>query len=228
MAPLPLLNNLEERTVNLPLGPLAMPALVGIPAYPVGLVLFVHSKGGSRHSRRNRFVAQALRDAGLVTALFDLLSPEEDAHGQQPGQMRFNIGLLAERLEAATAWLTSQPEFASLPVGFFGASTGVAAALRIAAHRPTQVAAVVSRGGRPDLAGEALAQVRAPTLLLVGGDDLPVLGLNQFAFQHLGAEKRLDVIPGASHTFEEPGALEVVAARARDWLHVHLSRGSLA
>jgi dienelactone hydrolase len=170
-------------------------------------------------------VARVLRDAGLATLLMDLLTAEEEAADRDTGHLRFDIGLLAERLVAATDWLGRAPETAGFRVGYFGASTGAAAALVAAAGRPEKVGAVVSRGGRPDLAGDALPRVRAPTLLLVGGFDGPVIGLNRQALERLGsAEKQLVIIPGATHLFPEPGALEEVARLATDWLSRHLSR----
>jgi dienelactone hydrolase len=170
-------------------------------------------------------VAGVLRAAGLATLLMDLLTPEEEAEDRYTGHLRFDIGLLAERLVAATDWLAQQPQTAGWPVGYFGASTGAGAALVAAAQRPDTVGAVVSRGGRPDLAGAALARVQAPTLLIVGGRDEPVIALNRQALGMLGtAEKKLAIVPGATHLFEEPGALEEVARLARGWFTRHLNR----
>jgi dienelactone hydrolase len=189
------------------------------------VVLFAHGSGSSRHSPRNRFVAQALRQAGLATLLMDLLTIEEEAVDAHTAHLRFDIELLAERLGAATDWLNQAPSTAGLSVGYFGASTGAGAALMAAAKRPDGVSAVVSRGGRPDLAGEALAQVRTPTLLIVGGEDIPVIGMNREALQQLGArEKQLVIVPGASHLFEEPGTLEEVAQLATAWFTRFLTR----
>lgn len=189
-----------------------------------GVVLFAHGSGSSRFSPRNRFVARALREAGLSTLLLDLLTPDEEAVNEQTAQHRFDIELLASRLLVATDWLVSAPRTRDLSVGYFGASTGAGAALVAAAERPGAVGAVVSRGGRPDLAGERLREVRAPTLLIVGGDDVPVIGLNRRAQQLLAvAEQQLVIVPGASHLFEEPGTLEQVARLAADWFVRHLA-----
>jgi len=188
-----------------------------LPNHAAGVVVFAHGSGSSRHSTRNRFVARELQAAGLSTLLFDLLTPEEEAVDQHTANLRFDIELLAERLVAATGWLGEDPSTSDLSVGYFGASTGAAAALVGAANLPDRVGAVVSRGGRPDLAGDALPRVRAPTLLIVGGRDLTVLDLNREAMARMRAETRLEIVPGAAHLFEEPGALEVVARLARDW-----------
>jgi len=196
-------------------GDLARPARAG------AVVLFAHGSGSSRHSPRNRAVARALRDSGLATLLIDLLTPREEAEDAVTGHLRFDIALLARRLEAATAWLREEPSTADLPVAYFGASTGGGAALVAAADRP-EVFAVVSRGGRPDLAGPALPRVKAPTLLIVGGDDVPVIAMNRAAATHMGTEVRIEIVPGASHLFEEPGALERVAALAARWFEDHL------
>lgn len=187
-----------------------------------GIVLFAHGSGSSRHSSRNRFVASELNGAGLATLLFDLLTEEEEHAERYSRHLRFDIGLLADRLVAATDWANSDPRVGDLPVGYFGASTGGGAALVAAAARPQRVAAVVSRGGRPDLAGEALPLVKAPTLLIVGGDDEPVIELNEEALAQLRCEKQLEIVPGATHLFEEPGTLERVAELARDWFTGHL------
>lgn len=192
------------------------------PAEARGVVLFAHGSGSSRHSPRNRRVAALLNGAGLATLLIDLLTPAEEMVDLRTAQLRFDIGLLAERLVGATDWLTRYPETRDLRVGYFGASTGAGAALVAAAERPHIVGAVVSRGGRPDLAGPALARVRAPTLLIVGGSDFPVIGLNQEAFDQLRCEKRLAIVPGATHLFEEPGALDQVARLAREWFERYL------
>ena len=188
-----------------------------IPERARGLVVFAHGSGSSRHSPRNRLVAQVLREAGLATLLFDLLTAEEEAEDIGTGKLRFNVGLLARRLARATDWLKQNRASRELGLGYFGASTGAAAALVAAAERADIVSAVVSRGGRPDLAAEVLHEVRAPTLLIVGGKDFAVIDLNRQALATLSAEKRLLIIPGASHLFEEPGALEQVARHARDW-----------
>jgi dienelactone hydrolase len=206
-----------EREVQVLAGPRTLDGALALPAVASGVVAFAHGSGSSRHSPRNRFVAAALRDAGLATLLLDLLTPDEERADAVSGRLRFDVGLLGERLLAARSWLARQPETRGLPLCYFGASTGAAAALVAAAEEPAGVRAVVSRGGRPDLAGEALERVVAPTLLLVGGADTQVLGLNRLAYDRLGCEKELAIVPGASHLFEEPGALGQVAERARDW-----------
>ena len=193
-----------------------------VPSHAVGVVLFVHGSGSSRHSPRNRQVAEALGRAGLATLLFDLLTLREEARDIQTGEFRFNIPLLASRVRAVTQWLSNDGDTRSLPVGYFGASTGAAAALVAAAMAPSEVRAVVSRGGRPDLAGEALAKVTAPTLLIVGGADTPVIDLNEQAMVCLNCTKALRIVKGATHLFEEPGALEQVAHLARDWFAKYL------
>jgi putative phosphoribosyl transferase len=190
-----------------------------VPEHPLGLVVFVHGSGSSRHSPRNRYVAGVLQQAGLATLLFDLLTPEEE--GDRAAV--FDIELLATRLARVSEWVREQPECRSLPVGYFGASTGAGAALWAAADPTADVAAVVSRGGRPDLAGPRLGSVRAPTLLVVGGHDRAVLELNEAAAARLRCEHRLTVVPGATHLFEEPGTLEAAAHLARDWFVAHLS-----
>jgi dienelactone hydrolase len=187
-----------------------------------GIVLFAHGSGSSRLSPRNRYVARILNEANLATLLVDLLTPEEEAVDAQTAHLRFDIGLLAERLVGATDWLVQHPDTSQLRIGYFGASTGAAAALVAAVVRPDVVGAVVSRGGRPDLAGRALAHVRAPTLLIVGGHDVEVLELNRAALAQVRAEKELVIVPGATHLFEEPGALDQVARLARDWSERHL------
>jgi pimeloyl-ACP methyl ester carboxylesterase len=192
-----------------------------LPERPVGIILFAHGSGSSRRSPRNRLVADTLNEAGFGTLLLDLLTPAEEHAERLTGELRFDIGLLAHRLLAALDWLRAGPA-QSLRIGLFGASTGAAAALGAAAERPEDVAAVVSRGGRPDLAGPALARVRAPTLLIVGGADKVVLELNRRALRLLRAEKRLVIVPGATHLFEEPGALEEVARLATDWFSHYL------
>jgi putative phosphoribosyl transferase len=200
--------------VEIRIGDVRLEGTLTLPASPRGIVLFAHGSGSSRHSPRNAFVAQALHEAAVGTLLFDLLTVDED----RVYETRFDIGLLAKRLAAATAWLRQRPEAAGLSVGYFGASTGAGAALLAAGAPDTPVRAVVSRGGRPDLAGApALARVAAPTLLIVGGDDLQVITLNRQAFAHLQCTKALEIVPGATHLFEEPGTLEQVAALAAAW-----------
>ena len=192
-----------------------------------GVVLFAHGSGSSRHSSRNRYVAQELRRSGLGTLLMDLLTSEEEAVDARTGHLRFDIDLLAERLGAATDWLRDDPRTSRLAVGYFGASTGGGAALLAAADRPAGVGAVVSRGGRPDLAGAALPRVQAPTLLIVGGRDEPVIEMNREALAGLRCERRLEIVPGATHLFEERGALEEVARLAAGWFARHLAGGGL-
>lgn len=215
---------IEEGTVRIDVaGSVTLEGTLGIPPEPRGVVLFAHGSGSSRHSPRNRYVAGVLRDGGLATLLLDLLSPAEEAIDTRTRHLRFDIPLLAGRLVGATDWLASYPETSRLRVGYFGASTGGGAALVAAAERPARVDAVVSRGGRPDLAGEALPRVRAPTLLIVGGADEVVIDLNERAMARMThAEVRLEIVPGATHLFEEPGALEEVARLARDWFARHL------
>jgi len=190
-----------------------------IPQRAAGVVLFAHGSGSSRHSPRNKYVANQLREARLGTLLIDLLTPEED----ETYRTRFDIGLLTQRLADAARSLAREPQTKDLPVGLFGASTGAAAALEVAAALPEAIRAVVSRGGRPDLASRAaLHKVKAPTLLIVGGDDAGVIELNEQAYAELGCEKRLEIVPGASHLFEEPGTLEEVARLAAQWFTRHL------
>ncbi|NUW43267.1 dienelactone hydrolase family protein [Nonomuraea rhodomycinica] len=189
---------------------------------PHGLVLFAHGSGSSRHSPRNRHVAERLRAAGLATLLADLLTLEEEREDAVTRELRFDIGLLARRLEALSDWAQTDARTEGLPTGLFGASTGAAAALVTAASLPDRVHAVVSRGGRPDLAGERLGRVRQPTLLIVGGADPLVLDLNRQAMERLAGEKRLEIVPGATHLFEEPGALDEVARLATAWFSAYL------
>ena len=194
-----------------------------IPKNAVALVLFAHGSGSSRHSPRNQFVARTLNDAGLGTLLFDLLTQEEEALDMRTREHRFNIGLLAERLVHATKWAKPQERTRDLRIGYFGSSTGAAAALVAAAETPQDVGAVVSRGGRPDLAGDPLPKVQAPTLLIVGGNDDIVIELNEHARDQMHCEVKLEIVPGATHLFEEPGALEKVAKLASDWFSLHLT-----
>src|SRR6266487_106850 len=195
-----------------------------LPKSAVALVLFAHGSGSSRHSPRNQFVARTLNDAGLATLLFDLLTRDEEAIDIQTRELRFNIHLLAERLVQATKWAKQQPQTCDLRIGYFGSSTGGAAALVAAVDVPQDVGAVVSRGGRPDLAGDALPKVQAPTLLIVGGNDDIVIELNEMARDQMRCEVKLEIVPGATHLFEEPGALEKVAKLASDWFSLHLTR----
>ncbi|HEU4534129.1 MAG TPA: dienelactone hydrolase family protein [Polyangiaceae bacterium] len=212
-----------EQAVRLDIGPVELEGDLCVPAGAFGIVLFAHGSGSGRHSSRNRFVARQLQRAGLATLLIDLLTAREEEAERAGATLRFDIDLLAGRLLGATDWLARQRLTAPLGVGYFGASTGGAAALVAAAERPERAGAVVSRGGRPDLAGRALDYVRAPTLLIVGGRDVEVLALNREAMRHLDAEKRLEIVAGATHLFEEPGALECVAGLAGDWFSRHLS-----
>ncbi|CCF84577.1 dienelactone hydrolase family protein [Nitrolancea hollandica] len=215
--------NENERVVWMPVGPVTLEGDLGIPEGAKGIVVFAHGSGSSRRSPRNRFVAQTLRQGGLATLLFDLLTQEEEVMDMWSGHLRFNIGLLADRLVGVTDRVIRNQDTQKLRIGYFGASTGAAAALVAAADRPGAVNAVVSRGGRPDLAGPALPHVKAPTLLIVGGADVPVITLNEEALAKLRVEKRLVVVPGASHLFEEPGALEEVARLALDWFDRYLT-----
>jgi pimeloyl-ACP methyl ester carboxylesterase len=208
--------------VRLPAGDATLVGDLVLPEHAEGIVLFAHGSGSSRHSPRNRFVAETLNAVGMGTLLLDLLTPEEEYADTHTREHRFDIELLARRLTAAVDWIrdTGAPR---LPIGVFGASTGAAAALVTAAERPDEIGAVVSRGGRPDLAGDALRRVQAPTLLIVGGADPVVLRLNREASERLVGEKELLVVPGASHLFEEPGALERVARVAAQWFSQHLA-----
>jgi dienelactone hydrolase len=206
-----------ERTVSISIGGTTLEGSLEVPRDALGLILFAHGSGSSRFSPRNRFVAQVLREGGFGTLLLDLLSPAEEDADAITGHHRFDIPLLAERLVVAIDWLEREPSTARLGVGLFGASTGGGAALVAAAQRPNRVVAVVSRGGRPDLAGDALPTVQAPTLLIVGGDDDVVIALNQRARDAMRAQTRLELVPGATHLFEEPGALDKVAELARGW-----------
>jgi len=205
--------------VTVPSGKVRLEGMLELPEKPQGIVLFAHGSGSSRLSPRNNFVARELRSAGLGTLLIDLLTREED----QTYETRFDIGLLTDRLADAAQWLRKYPATKSLALGLFGASTGAAAALRVAADFPQHVAAVVSRGGRPDLTGDdKLAQVTAPTLLIVGGHDFGVIELNEETYRKLKCEKELSIVPGATHLFEESGTLEKVAALAAQWFTQHL------
>jgi putative phosphoribosyl transferase len=218
--------NLVEHSLQIPAGGVALDADMAVPEPATGVVLFAHGSGSSRHSPRNRYVAGELQASGLATVLADLLTPAEEQLDARTGRLRFDIGLLAARVMALTDWVTEYRPTAGLPVGLFGASTGAAAALVAAAQRPGPVAAVVSRGGRPDLAVEYLRSVVQPTLLIVGARDTAVIELNRKAMRKLQGEARLEVIAGASHLFSEPGALELVARLARDWFTRYLKPGS--
>lgn len=199
---------------------------LALPPATCGLVLFAHGSGSSRYSPRNRYVAELFNQNGLGTLLLDLLTQREDAEDHITGEYRFDIGLLARRLLAATDWVGDQPSLRPLPLGYFGASTGAAAALAAAAKRPRLVKAVVSRGGRPDLADDALPTVAAPTLLIVGGDDEPVIDLNRQAKAQMRCRTQLEIVPGATHLFEEPGKLDEVAQLAGRWFLTHFQAGA--
>lgn len=221
------MNEVEDRDqrreeVTLRIGSVALEGSLTNPHDAGGVVVFAHGSGSSRFSSRNQYVARVLHLAGLATLLFDLLTKEEESVDAWTGHLRFDIGFLAQRLAGATDWIATNQETEALPIGYFGASTGAAAALVAAAER-TDIRAVVSRGGRPDLAGSSLEKVTAPTLLIVGGNDVPVIPLNDEALERIGAdEKRLEIVPGATHLFEEPGALEEVASLASQWFRDHL------
>lgn len=212
----------QERLISIKAGSVTMSANLSIPAYARGVVLFAHGSGSSRHSPRNRYVASVLRQAKLATLLLDLLTVEEDTIDRYTRKSRFDIVLLAQRLVYATDWLLQNPSTRDLRIGYFGASTGSAAALVAATERSQHVGAIVSRGGRVDLAGAALMLVRAPTLLIVGGEDIPVLRMNQAALSQFYAETQLKEIAGATHVFEEPGALAEVARLASQWFDRYL------
>jgi dienelactone hydrolase len=209
-------------SVRIPSGGVLLDGDLVVPENAFGVVCFAHGSGSSRHSGRNKSVARILQGAGFATLLMDLLTREEEIVDMETAHLRFDIPLLARRLVDATRFLVNHPSTRNLPVGLFGASTGAAAALVAAAQAPNQVAAVVSRGGRPDLADDALPLVKAPTLLIVGGADGVVIELNRQAYERLRCVKLLEVIPGATHLFEQPGALEQVATLARDWFTTHL------
>ncbi|MFC5523046.1 dienelactone hydrolase family protein [Polaromonas jejuensis] len=214
------------REVRIPAGDAWLYGDLALPAGFCGLVLFAHGSGSGRHSARNRQVAQKLQQAGMATLLFDLLTAQEEQVDQHTSEHRFDMALLTRRIQDATLWAAAQPELQHAPIGYFGASTGSAAALIAAARLDARIAAVVSRGGRPDLAGPVvLAAVTAPTLLIVGGADHGVIALNEEAYQQLRCDKQIAVVPGATHLFEEHGALEQVAELAASWFTAHLVRG---
>lgn len=216
--------SVEQLALRIDLQSAVLEADLSLPGTARGVVLFAHGSGSSRFSPRNRQVARQLNEAQLATVLADLLTPAEEAIDERTRQLRFDIQLLAERLVELTDWLRADTRTATLNIGYFGASTGAGSALVAAAQRPDTVRAVVSRGGRPDLAGQALARVRAPTLLIVGGNDGAVIDLNRQALGLLHSQKQLAIVPGATHLFEEPGALDTVSALARDWFLGHLDR----
>jgi len=211
-------NDSSSRLVHIPADSVILEGVLDVPHDTQALIIFAHGSGSSRHSKRNKYVAQVLREVGLGTLLFDLLTRDEDVIYEN----RFDIPMLANRLTAATRWIKKQQQTKDLKIGYFGASTGAAAALIAASEPGSEVGAIVSRGGRPDLAEQALKHVKAPTLLLVGGNDYIVIQLNQQAYNVIKAEKELRIISGASHLFEEPGALEEVARLAAEWFRKHL------
>jgi len=214
---------LAVQTVQIPAGTDRLQADLRMPAGAHGLVIFAHGSGSSRFSARNRQVADFLGERSFATLLLDLLTLEEEVVDVRTAEYRFDIPRLAPRVGAAADWAATRPDIGSLPIGCFGASTGAAAALIAAADRPDRIAAVVSRGGRPDLAGSALRRVKAPTLLIVGGRDEPVIELNRQAMRQMHAPVTLEIVPGATHLFEEPGALERVCELAAGWFARHLS-----
>ena len=207
----------QEQLVRASAAGVVLEGNLAVPAGAHGIVIFAHGSGSSRHSPRNRYVADYLQHQRLGTLLIDLLTPNEEQIDLRTRHLRFDIDLLADRLAGAAEWVSGNPDTQGLTIGYFGASTGAASALVAAAQKPQKIGAIVSRGGRPDLAGSSLAHVKAPTLLIVGGADEPVIGLNEDAFRQLRVEKRMEIIPGATHLFEEPGALEQVAKLAGDW-----------
>lgn len=213
---------LEEGLVQVGIGSIALDGNLLVPSGATGIILFAHGSGSSRFSSRNRYVASTLREGNLGTLLIDLLTPQEETRDNVTAEHRFDIGMLADRLIGTVEWLRAQPELREKKIGLFGASTGGGAALVAAAAKPKLIQAVVSRGGRPDLAGAALPRVEAPTLLIVGGDDVPVIAMNRQAYDQLRCERRLEIVPGATHLFEEPGTLESVADLAREWFTHYL------
>ena len=213
--------NFSQRSVQIP--PAGIEGDLAVPPDARGIVIFAHGSGSSRFSSRNRFVARVLQETGFSTLLLDLLTAKEEQVDIRTRELRFDIGLLAERLVEATRWFFTERTTAEFPVGYFGASTGAAAALIAAAELPESTRAVVSRGGRPDLAGASLRKVRAPVLLIVGGDDHQVIDLNRRAMAEFQSAKKMEIVPGATHLFEEPGALDEVAKLATDWFSQHLA-----
>lgn len=217
-------SNVFEKLVHVKVGKTILEGNLAVPNGSKGIVLFAHGSGSSRHSPRNKYVAGVLQEASLSTLLIDLLTVAEERVDAYTAHLRFDIGLLAQRLSGATDWLVDNPETRHLQIGYFGASTGAAAALVAAAKQPDAVRAIVSRGGRPDLAGTSLPDVKAPTLLIVGGDDDQVIDLNEQARENMRTECRIVIVPGATHLFEEPGKLEQVAKLATDWFRKHLTK----
>jgi len=218
----------DMRDITISIGELELGGTLAVPPAPAGLVLFAHGSGSSRHSPRNRHVAATLNACGLATLLFDLLTEEEERIDEIDASLRFDVDLLADRLGAATDSLLASGQARGLPIGYFGGSTGAAAALIAAARSPTTIAAVVSRGGRPDLASASLPLVRAPTLMIVGGEDTWVLGANREAAAKMTCLRQIQVVPGATHLFEEPGTLDEVARLASAWFLQHFAAARLA
>ncbi|KAF3884212.1 MULTISPECIES: dienelactone hydrolase family protein [Nostocales] len=216
----------EERSIQVPSGVINLDGDLRIPENARGVVLFAHGSGSSRHSSRNRYVAEELNKAGFATLLIDLLTQEEEEIDNQTGQLRFNINLLAERVIDATQWLAQNLEIYKTKIAYFGASTGAAAALVAAAKHPNGICAIVSRGGRPDLAAASLSNVQAPTLLIVGEKDTPVIRMNQEVLEQLQVEKKLAIVSEATHLFEEPGTLEAVARLSSEWFEQYLVTGN--
>jgi putative phosphoribosyl transferase len=214
--------SMEEDFIKIPVGGVVLNGNLKIPKGAKGIVLFAHGSGSGRHSPRNQFVAKELQKQGLATLLIDLLTEDEERVDEETAHLRFDIPLLAMRLGGIADWLEKNPTTQSLKIGYFGASTGAAGALVAAASRPAGVFAVVSRGGRPDLAGKFLSKVKVPVLLIVGGEDYPVIEMNKEALELLKGEKKLVIVPNATHLFEEPGTLEEVAKLAAHWFHQHL------
>jgi putative phosphoribosyl transferase len=211
-----------SEAIRIEMGPVSVDGDLHLPAAPAGLVIFAHGSGSSRFSRRNRAVAKVLEHAGFGTLLIDLLTRDEEARDERTAEYRFDIPLLGERVIGATDWVQRRTDLRHLPIAYFGASTGAAAALIAAAARPSVTRAVISRGGRPDLAEDALPNVHAPTLLIVGGDDTPVIEMNRAAMRQMRAPVALEIVPGATHLFEEPGTLEQVVTLAAEWCRRHL------
>lgn len=218
------LNSMSTYPVRVPAGRAHLAGDLTLPEAAKGLVIFAHGSGSSRHSPRNQYVAHVLQQAAIATLLMDLLTEEEESVDEYTAHLRFDIAMLAERLTEAADWALAQDVTGDMPQAYFGASTGAGAALVAAAARPVRIAAVVSRGGRPDLAGDALPLVQAPTLLIVGSLDEPVIEINCRAIEQMRCERRLEIVPGATHLFQEPGTLEDAARLARDWFLLYLSR----
>ncbi len=217
-------SSIYEKLVQVKIGKIILEGYLALPKDSKGMVLFAHGSGSSRHSPRNQYVAGVLKEAGLSTLLIDLLTVAEERVDAYATHLRFDIGLLSQRLAGTTDWLIDNQETRHLNIGYFGASTGAAAALVAATKHPDAVKAIVSRGGRPDLAGSSLPHVKAPTLLIVGGDDTAVIELNEQACQQIRTECKIVIVPGATHLFEEPGKLEKVARLATDWFSQHLTK----